>query len=96
LTLACTKICTAATKPLSEGGTHDLNLEDSKTFLASLGEHIVESGWEAIFSTPEDATAPVLHMITTNNGIIAMAQVNTHVQTFTNNDNPTTRTHFPS
>jgi hypothetical protein len=88
-TPAGAKIYTAATKPLSEEGAYDLSPENLKTFLASLDDRIVVSGWEAIFSIPEDPAVapPVLHMMTTDYGVITMAQINTHVQTYiANND----------
>jgi hypothetical protein len=81
------KIYNGATKSLSEGG-YDLSSEELNTFLAAFDDRIVEYGWEAVFSIPEDAAvaAQGLHMLTTEYGVITMNQVNAHVQTYINNN----------
>ena len=50
---------------------------------------IVVSGWEGIFSIPEDAAAaaPVLQMLTTDYGVVTLDQIRAHAETYLpNND----------
>jgi hypothetical protein len=88
-TAAGAKIYRAATRPLSDGDGYDLSSEELKTFLASFDDRIVESGWEEIFSIPEDIAANplVLHMLTDDYGTITMPQIVAHVNSYiANND----------
>jgi hypothetical protein len=82
------KIYTKATSSLADNG-YDLSSADLKTFLSAFDDRIVESGWEEIFSIPEDPVAapPILHMLTDDYGIITMEQINAHVTTYINNNN---------
>ena len=88
-TPAGAKLYERAVKPLSPDDLYDLSSDRLTVFLADLDDRIVASGWEGIFSIPEDAAAaaPVLRMLTTDYGVVTLDQIRAHAETYLpNND----------
>jgi hypothetical protein len=85
-TTAGAKIYTQSVKPLSDA-MYMLDSQGLGNFLLEFDDRLVEFGWEAIFSIPEDIAVvpPVLRMMTVDYGIITMEQVTAHVNTYINN-----------
>lgn len=94
-TPAGAKVYAAAIKPLSDP-LYALDSDGLGNFLLEFDDRIVEYGWETIYSIPNDAVPPLLHMMTVDYGTITMEQVTNHVNTYINNDDRDCQNSFQS